>query len=90
MKSRLSQYYRYLPLLALLVIAMFMIPTLAAAPQRQPNMEAALAHLREAEESLQKAESNKGGHRERAMDLVKKAEAEVQAGIAYYDTHEKH
>src|SRR5262250_1542054 len=35
----------------------------------QPNMQAAMQHLQEAQQSLQNASSDKGGHRVRAMDL---------------------
>jgi F0F1-type ATP synthase epsilon subunit len=49
----------------------------------QPNMEAALASLQQAKESLQKAVADKGGHRVKAMKAVDAAIAEVQAGIEY-------
>jgi Tfp pilus assembly protein PilX len=48
----------------------------------QPNMRAALGHLREAKAALQRAEHNKGGHRGRAVEIVNHAIAEVEAGIA--------
>ncbi len=48
----------------------------------QPNMKEALAHLREARAALAKAEPNKDGHREKALQLVEQAIAEVQAGMA--------
>jgi hypothetical protein len=48
----------------------------------QPNMRAALAHLREAKAALQRAEHNKGGHRGKAVGLINRAIAEVEAGIA--------
>ena len=48
----------------------------------QPNMQAALEHLRAARASLEKAERNKGGHRERAIQLVDEAIAQVQEGMA--------
>jgi hypothetical protein len=48
----------------------------------QPNMRAALAHLREAKAALQRAEHNKGGHRGKAVELINRAIAEVEAGIA--------
>lgn len=47
----------------------------------QPNMRAALAHLREAKAALQRAEHNKGGHRGRAVEIINRAIAEVEAGI---------
>lgn len=49
----------------------------------QPHMQAALDHLRSARSELQEANSNKGGHRERAMALVDEAIGEVQAGINF-------
>ena len=48
----------------------------------QPNMRAALAHLREAKAALQRADHNKGGHRGRAIEIINRAIAEVEAGIA--------
>ena len=48
----------------------------------QPNMRAALVHLREAKAALQRAEHNKGGHRGKAVELINRAIAEVEAGIA--------
>jgi hypothetical protein len=53
----------------------------------QPNMQAALDHLREARESLDKASADKGGHRARAIQLVNDAIAQVEAGIAYERRH---
>ena len=48
----------------------------------QPNMRAALAHLRDARAALQRAEHNKGGHRGKAIEIINRAIAEVEAGIA--------
>ncbi|HEX3818406.1 MAG TPA: hypothetical protein VHW03_08965 [Chthoniobacterales bacterium] len=47
----------------------------------QPRMKEALHHLREARASLQRAERNKGGHREKALQLIDQAIAEIEAGI---------
>jgi hypothetical protein len=49
----------------------------------QPHMQAALDHLRSARSELQAANENKGGHRERALELVDQAIGEVQAGINF-------
>jgi hypothetical protein len=49
----------------------------------QPNMQAALGSLRAARAELYKAASNKGGHRERAIQFVDSAIAETEAGINY-------
>jgi pentose-5-phosphate-3-epimerase len=48
----------------------------------QPNMQAALSHLRAARAALERATPNKGGHRERAIELVDRAIEQVQGGIA--------
>jgi hypothetical protein len=46
----------------------------------QPHMKAALDHLRMARAELQKAASDKDGHRQNAIVLVDKAVVEVEAG----------
>jgi len=52
----------------------------AGAPD-QPHMTAALAALESAKNNLERATSDKGGHRARAIDLVKDAINEVKKGI---------
>jgi len=47
----------------------------------QPHMQSALDSLRNAKRELDQATSDKGGHRAKAIDLVKEAIAEVKAGI---------
>lgn len=49
--------------------------------EKQPHMRAALAALRTAKDQLDKASTDKGGHRKQAIDLVAKAIDAVQAGI---------
>jgi len=53
----------------------------------QPNMQAAREHLLQARGSLERAEPNKGGHRERAIELVDKAINQVNEGIEFARTH---
>jgi hypothetical protein len=53
----------------------------------QPNMQAAREHLEQAKVSLERAEPNKGGHRERAIDLVNRAIAQVDEGIEFARGH---
>ncbi len=55
--------------------------------EEQPEMTAAIQHLREAQRNLELASHNKGGHRERAIQLVNQAIAEVEQGIQYDNTH---
>ena len=49
----------------------------------QGNMRDALQSLRDARASLEKAEDNKGGHKDKALDLIDKAIAQVQEGIDF-------
>lgn len=53
----------------------------------QPEMHGALEHLHQAKENLEKAKHDKGGHRERALQLVDQAISEVNAGIEYAIHH---
>ena len=48
----------------------------------QPNMDAALGHLRAARAALVRATPNKAGHRERAIELVDRAIVQVEEGKA--------
>jgi hypothetical protein len=51
--------------------------------QKQAHMQDALKHLEQADGALKKATGDKGGHRQKAMDLIKQATDEVNAGIAF-------
>jgi hypothetical protein len=53
----------------------------------QPNMAAAMHSLQSAIDSLGKAEHNKGGWRDRAIDAARKAKAETDAGCAVANVH---
>jgi hypothetical protein len=48
----------------------------------QPHMRGALEHLRAARTQLERAEHNKGGWRERALQNVDRAIHEVESGMA--------
>jgi hypothetical protein len=50
---------------------------------RQEHMQGALEHLRAARAELQRAEPNKGGHRERALEAVNRAINQVEEGIRF-------
>ena len=58
-----------------------------AKSEPQPHMRNALQQLRSARASLERANIDKGGHRVRAIEHVDSAIREVEAGIAYANTH---
>jgi len=58
-----------------------------ARSQPQPHMRLSLDALRSAEHHLSEATGDKGGHRVRAINLVRQAEAEVQRGIDWDNSH---
>jgi hypothetical protein len=75
-----------------LVIALLVVTAIASgfvagrASADQPHMQVALEHLKLARTELEKADRDKGGHRENALRLTKDAIAEVERGISY-DRH---
>ena len=54
-----------------------------AAVARQPNMEAAVDFLLRADQALQRAPDNKGGHKARARQLIGEAIFQVRQGIRF-------
>lgn len=59
----------------------------ASQSEAQPHMRAALEHLQQAQRELEAASHDKGGHRARAVSLVKQAIVQVNEGIQYDNTH---
>jgi hypothetical protein len=55
--------------------------------RHEPHMSAALGHLEQAKAELEKAAPNKGGHREKAIQLVDQAMQQVKEGEVYYEQH---
>lgn len=53
----------------------------------QPHMHAALDALKLANRELAEATPDKGGHRAKALDLVRRAIAQVERGIDYDRRH---
>jgi hypothetical protein len=53
----------------------------------QPQMRDALQNLRQAQQNLESASHDKGGHRAKALQYVQRAIEEVQAGIQYDNAH---
>jgi hypothetical protein len=62
-------------------------PSITAGPcHDQPNMAAALEHLKGSRASLEKAEHNKGGWRDRAIQRVDDALKETNTGCMVANT----
>lgn len=78
---------RRLITVALLVLTIFAGYLVGCASTGQPHMNAALDELRSAKSELDSANSDKGGHRVKAIELVNEAIAEVEAGIDYARSH---
>lgn len=55
--------------------------------KHEPHMAAALQHLHQAEEELEKTSNTHGPYRDQAMQLTKEAESKIMYGIQYYDQH---
>jgi hypothetical protein len=55
--------------------------------EQQPEMKAALDALIQAQAHLEKAITDKGGYRAKALEQVSKAIADVKAGIDYANSH---
>jgi hypothetical protein len=72
-----------LAVVLLFVIGTRVIDTAAADPEAQPRMRAALKHLRIAKDQLQRATTDKGGHRVKAIELTGAAIDQVQEGIKF-------
>lgn len=76
-----------------LIIALLVVTAIASgfvagrASADQPHMQAALDHLRLARTELEKADRDKGGHREAAVRLTNDAIAEVERGINFDRRH---
>lgn len=64
------------------------LPALSVDKDTQGHMEAAKKSIEQAQRELQAASPNKGGHREKALEYLKSALDQVQAGI-YYANHEE-
>ena len=59
----------------------------AAQADRQPFMKDALGHLTAAKSSLDRAASDKGGHRVKAIAAVNEAIEQTRKGIAFDNRH---
>jgi hypothetical protein len=66
-----------------LILSVFGVAFAIGCASAQPHMRSALDHLLAARSELEAATPSKGGHRERAIELVNGAIEHVQAGIEF-------
>ncbi len=79
---------RLFVLVLALVLAAFYAGTLTVRAENQPHMKAALEHLQAAKAELEKAEADKGGHREAAIKATNEAIGHVKEGIEFANKHD--
>lgn len=60
---------------------------MTASAEPQPHMRDALEHVRAAAGSLEAADRDKGGHREKALELTRSAINQVEAGVRFDNHH---
>jgi protein involved in temperature-dependent protein secretion len=78
---------RLLVLVMAIALAAFYVGTLTVRAENQPHMRAALEHLQAAKAELEKAEADKGGHREAALKATNEAIGHVHEGIEFANKH---
>ncbi len=80
-------------MLAVIMLFSAMTQEIAVAQRRErepePHMAAALEHLRAAQQALDQATPDKGGHRVRAIGLTRDAISQVEQGIRYFQEHDR-
>lgn len=77
---------------AFVVLAGLSIYSVVHAQDRQmaiqePHMSAAYGHLQQAKAELERAAPNKGGHRDKAMEMVDQAMRQIEEGEQFYQQH---
>ena len=65
------------------LVGMFLGAAVPLAYCYEPHMEAALRHLQSARVELERAIPDKGGHREKAINLIDRAIVQLNEGIMY-------
>jgi F0F1-type ATP synthase epsilon subunit len=73
-----------------LILGLLSIPISAGASyedEDQPHMQAALDALKQAEQHLNEAKHDKGGHRAAALKATREAIKHVEAGMKFADKH---
>ena len=71
------------PYVIILLVGLCLGAAIPLAYGNQPHMDKALHHLQAAKVELEKANPNKGGHRERAIQFIAQAITQVREGIRF-------
>lgn len=79
---------RWVLVLAALIVGITLgLSSSALTVERHPQIHAAARALRQAANHLEKAAHEYGGHRAKALELVKQAEQELKEALAYAKEH---
>lgn len=74
-------------ILALAIISTILLGTSSSVLAAQPKMQAALDALNVAERQLKKGTKDKGGHRIKALGLIREAKKEVRKAMRFDRKH---
>ncbi len=74
-------------ILALAIVSTILLSASSSVIAGQPKMQAALDALNVAERQLKKGSKDKGGHRVKALELVRQAKKEVRKAIKFDRKH---
>lgn len=81
---------RWVEITAVAVLALvFGLSALAWTAEQHPHIRVTLRDLQHAERQLQQAAHDYGGHRIKAMELIRQAQAELREGLTYDRQHEE-
>ncbi len=79
----------WLSMAAVLMVGFLLgLASSALTAEKHPHMRGAIRLLNQAQQQLERAADDYGGHRARALQLARQAEAEVKEGIAWDDARE--
>ncbi len=70
-------------ILALVIVSTILLSASSSSIAGQPKMQAALDALNVAERQLKKGSNDKGGHRVKALDLVRQAKKQVRKAMKF-------
>lgn len=81
MKTQMKTVFAFLAGAVLAMVLMF--PMVGQSKEKHPEIEAALAHLKEAKANLKQGSHDFGGHRGKAIEATDTAIQECNQALAY-------